>query len=234
MEIGNNFGKTLNDATIGASGFVESKSLGQADFLKLMVEQLRNQNPLEPQDNSQFFSQIVQFDTLDAMQEISSALQTLVVVSELANASALVGRTVTAEVPQAPDPETGYPVIRSWSSAPSSASRSRPRARWCTSMGSRCRSRSSRRWSDGRCDRRATSGCGPGSGPGTAAGRPVRRRAEGLVSTQYSPRWSARSSSSRSTPCGASSSAGCGSTKSEWNGSNRRWDVRRRRGRGTR
>lgn len=114
MEIGNNFGKTLNDATIGASGFVESKSLGQADFLKLMVEQLRNQNPLEPQDNSQFFSQIAQFETLDAMHEISSAIQALAAFSELANASSLVGRTVTAEVPQGPDPETGFardPVV---------------------------------------------------------------------------------------------------------------------------
>ena len=109
MEIGNNFGKTLNDVAIGASGFVASKSLGQADFLKLMVEQLRNQNPLEPQDNSEFFSQIVQFDTLDAMHEISSAIQALVAFSELANASALVGRTVTAEVRQGPDPETGFP-----------------------------------------------------------------------------------------------------------------------------
>ena len=114
MEIGNNFGKTLNDVTIGASGFVESKSLGQADFLKLMVEQLRNQNPLEPQDNSEFFSQIVQFDMLEAMNGISSAIQALVAFSELANASALVGRTVTAEVPQGPDPETGFardPVV---------------------------------------------------------------------------------------------------------------------------
>ncbi len=109
MEIGNNFGKTLNDVTIVASGFVASKSLGQADFLKLMVEQLRNQNPLEPQDNSEFFNQIVQFEMLDAMNEMSSALQTLAAFSELANASALVGRTVTAEVPQGPDPETGFP-----------------------------------------------------------------------------------------------------------------------------
>ena len=109
MEIGNNFGRTLNDVTIVASGFVESRSLGQADFLKLMVEQLRNQNPLEPQDNSQFFSQIVQFDMLEAMNDISSALKTLAAVSELANASALVGRTVTAQVPQGPNPETGMP-----------------------------------------------------------------------------------------------------------------------------
>ncbi len=109
MEIGNNFGRTLNDVTIAASGFVESKSLGQADFLKLMVEQLRNQNPLEPQDNSEFFNQIVQFEMLETMNQMSSALQTLAAVSELANASALVGRTVTALVLQGSDPETGYP-----------------------------------------------------------------------------------------------------------------------------
>jgi flagellar basal-body rod modification protein FlgD len=74
-----------------------------------MVEQMRNQNPLEPQDNSEFFSQIAQFQTLDAMNMISKAITTLVEVSGLSNASALIGKSVTAEVAQSADPVTGFP-----------------------------------------------------------------------------------------------------------------------------
>jgi hypothetical protein len=74
-----------------------------------MIEQMRQQNPLEPQDNSQFFAQIAQFDTLDTMRGIAEALQSLASVSELANASSLVGRTVTATIDVGPDPETGFP-----------------------------------------------------------------------------------------------------------------------------
>ena len=105
MEIGNNFGAV--GTGLGSPGFVASSSLGQQDFLKLMVEQMKNQNPLEPQDNSDFFTQIAQFDTLDTMHEIANALYALVGSSALANASAIVGRTVTAEVPQHIDPDTG-------------------------------------------------------------------------------------------------------------------------------
>ena len=59
-----NVGRTLDDFSIPSSQRTTSEDLGQEDFLKLMVEQMRNQNPLDPQDNSEFFSQIAQFQTL--------------------------------------------------------------------------------------------------------------------------------------------------------------------------
>ena len=104
-----NIGRTLGDVTNPSSQRAASPELGQQDFLKIMVEQMRNQNPLEPQDNSEFFNQIAQFQQLDSMRMISDAITTLVEISGLANSSALIGRNVTAEVPQGPDPETGFP-----------------------------------------------------------------------------------------------------------------------------
>ena len=104
-----NVGRTLSDFSIPSSQRAASPELGQQDFLKLMVEQMRNQNPLEPQDNSEFFNQIAQFQQLDAMTAISKAITTLVEISGLANSSALIGRYVTADVPQGADPETGFP-----------------------------------------------------------------------------------------------------------------------------
>jgi len=102
-------GRTLSDFSIPSSQRAASPELGQQDFLKLMVEQMRNQNPLEPQDNSEFFSQIAQFQQLDAMAAISKAITTLVEISGLASSSALIGQHVTAHVAQSPDPETGFP-----------------------------------------------------------------------------------------------------------------------------
>ncbi len=109
MEIASNFGSTLDDFTFSGSQRVESRDLTQQDFLKLMLEQLRNQNPLEPQDNSEFFSQMAQFNSLETMREMATALRSLAATSELANATSLIGRTVTAEIPGLPDPETGLP-----------------------------------------------------------------------------------------------------------------------------
>ena len=106
MEIGA-VGSTFGSQPIAGSRRVESASLTQQDFLMLMIEQMRQQNPLEPMENTDFIAQMAQFDTLTAMHDISEALLRLASVSELSNASALVGRTVTAIVPRDPDPVTG-------------------------------------------------------------------------------------------------------------------------------
>jgi flagellar basal-body rod modification protein FlgD len=104
-----NVGRTLDDFSIPTSQRATSEELGQDDFLKLIVEQMRNQNPLDPQDNSEFFSQIAQFQSLDAMQVISKAITRLVEISGLSNASSMIGREVVAEIEQGPDPDTGFP-----------------------------------------------------------------------------------------------------------------------------
>lgn len=106
MEISANFGRTLADITNAPQQRTGNTDLDQQDFLKIMVEQMRNQNPLEPQDNGEFFSQIAQFDSLNTMREIVDVLRSLTAFSELANASSLIGRTITATVPQL-DAETG-------------------------------------------------------------------------------------------------------------------------------
>ncbi|MEE8481945.1 MAG: flagellar hook capping FlgD N-terminal domain-containing protein, partial [Acidiferrobacterales bacterium] len=42
----------------------EKGDIGQGDFLKLMMTQLRNQDPFKPLDSGEFLSQIAQFSTV--------------------------------------------------------------------------------------------------------------------------------------------------------------------------
>jgi len=112
MAIGSagNIGRTMEDMTIPVSQRTTTRDLGQQDFLKIMIEQLRGQNPLEGGgDSNQFFAQMVQFQTLDAMTSMQKAITHLAQVSDLANASAMIGKTVTAAMQQTADPETGFP-----------------------------------------------------------------------------------------------------------------------------
>lgn len=105
-----NLGKSLADIRSPGSQLPNSTpTMSQQDFLKLMVLQMQNQNPMEPQDNSQMIAQLASFQTLTAMEEMSTALKALAQVSQLASASSLVGRTVQATVPQSADPKTGKP-----------------------------------------------------------------------------------------------------------------------------
>ena len=102
-------GQSIQDFTVPSGQQTTGTNLTEQDFLQVMVEQLKNQNPLDPQDGNQFFQQIVQFQTLDAMQSMSSELKAMSETGGLANAAALVGRTVTASISQNADPTTGLP-----------------------------------------------------------------------------------------------------------------------------
>jgi flagellar hook assembly protein FlgD len=47
-------------------------------FLKLLVEQLKHQDPLAPQDGAQFVAQLAQFNSLDQLISINSRLEQLI------------------------------------------------------------------------------------------------------------------------------------------------------------
>ena len=73
-------------------------SLGKDDFLMLLVTQLNNQNPLDPQDNSEFVAQLAQFSSLESLSNISTSMDSLLSSyqsSQALQASSLVGRSVT-------------------------------------------------------------------------------------------------------------------------------------------
>lgn len=74
-----------------------SNELGKNEFMKLMIAQMENQNPLEPQDNGAFISQLAEFSSLEEMQKISGSVNnfsTQFQSSQALQASAMVGRTV--------------------------------------------------------------------------------------------------------------------------------------------
>ena len=52
--------------------------LGKDDFLKLLVAQLKNQDPLAPQDGAQFATQLAQFNSLDQLVSINTRLDQLI------------------------------------------------------------------------------------------------------------------------------------------------------------
>lgn len=51
------------------------KTLGQADFLNLMLAQLKNQDPLKPMDNQAFIAQLAQFSQLESSNQLVQLMQ---------------------------------------------------------------------------------------------------------------------------------------------------------------
>ncbi len=76
-----------------------NSELGKNEFMELMLAQLKNQNPLEPQDNGEFISQLAQFSSLEEMQKLSGTVNDVVSQfrsTQALQASAMVGKTVLA------------------------------------------------------------------------------------------------------------------------------------------
>jgi flagellar basal-body rod modification protein FlgD len=75
-------GPTQFPATTSAQG-----TLGKDDFLKLLVSQLQNQDPLNPMDGTQFASQLAQFTSVEQLANINTTLQSSMDASKLLNQS---------------------------------------------------------------------------------------------------------------------------------------------------
>ena len=75
----------------------QNKELGKNEFLNLLVAQLNNQNPLEPQGNGEFIAQLAQFSTVEGVEKLNTSMESLLSgyqSSQALQASSLVGRKV--------------------------------------------------------------------------------------------------------------------------------------------
>lgn len=93
----------LTGSGIGRAGDSSQKSQGQVsqeDFLKMMIAQLKNQDPLNPMDNAEFLSQIAQFTTATGIQDMQKSFkefQAAINAQQTLQAASLVGREVLIE-----------------------------------------------------------------------------------------------------------------------------------------
>lgn len=85
----------------GATG-AGARDLRSTDFMRLLTEQLKNQNPLKPASDAEFLGQLAQFSALEQSQSQSASLERLALALEantslqgLAQAATLIGKQVT-------------------------------------------------------------------------------------------------------------------------------------------
>lgn len=76
-----------------------TNELGQAAFLELMITQMNSQNPLSPQDNSEFVAQLAQFSSVEGLERLNKSFNSFMSNNAL-QASSLVGRSVSVESDQ--------------------------------------------------------------------------------------------------------------------------------------
>ena len=93
-------GVTYDAATYGKSEKTSTStssntSLDKNAFLQLLVTQMQYQDPLDPQDNSQYLSQLAQFSSLEQMTNVADGLSGVSTLVSNINSTQLVGQLNT-------------------------------------------------------------------------------------------------------------------------------------------
>lgn len=97
-------GITSNDSTLSQGSGLTSgvnQELDKDAFMQLLVAQMQNQDPLEPQSNEEFVAQLANFSSLEQMELMNANLETMAVLdqsnallSQLSESSSLIGKQV--------------------------------------------------------------------------------------------------------------------------------------------
>ncbi|MEQ9459575.1 MAG: flagellar hook capping FlgD N-terminal domain-containing protein [Phycisphaeraceae bacterium] len=72
--------------------FAELKS---EDFIKIMIEELSNQDPFQPNDSAAIIDQLSGLQNIESQNQLQDSLQALVNQNSFSSASALIGKTIT-------------------------------------------------------------------------------------------------------------------------------------------
>ncbi|MBC8324336.1 MAG: flagellar hook assembly protein FlgD [Verrucomicrobia subdivision 3 bacterium] len=73
---------------------VPVKMLGQNEFLKLLVTQMRNQDPMQPVSDTEFIAQMAQFSSLEQTKTMSADITKLRQGNDFLQATNLLGKEV--------------------------------------------------------------------------------------------------------------------------------------------
>jgi flagellar basal-body rod modification protein FlgD len=78
-----------------SSSPINTASNIQMDYMKLLVTQLQNQNPLEPMDNDQMASQLAQFSQLQQLESMNTNFAKVLAGTERNYANSLIGKEIS-------------------------------------------------------------------------------------------------------------------------------------------
>jgi flagellar basal-body rod modification protein FlgD len=63
---------TSSASSTGSSG--SNAAMGETDFLQLMIQELKNQDPMNPMDGTQYASQLAQFSSLEQLTNLNNTM----------------------------------------------------------------------------------------------------------------------------------------------------------------
>ncbi|MHC4660970.1 MAG: flagellar hook assembly protein FlgD [Planctomycetota bacterium] len=96
MDIGGLIGTGSSAQTSGllSSDAQTRANVTRDDFLKILVTEIRNQDPMDPLDNAEFLNQLSMLENIEAVSALADGIRNMQNMQNLVTASSLIGRTV--------------------------------------------------------------------------------------------------------------------------------------------
>lgn len=82
-------------STGGVAESNASKTLSSDEFLKILLAEVQNQNPMEPMKNHELLNQMTSIQSLEATNSLSDTIQTMMQQQQILGAGALIGNWVS-------------------------------------------------------------------------------------------------------------------------------------------
>ncbi len=86
--------QSVTSGTSGTQKQGANYNLKTEDFIKMMVTQLQNQDPMEPAKNQELLAQMSQIGQLQSSTQLQDSLKSMVLQNQVGSAGNLIGKTV--------------------------------------------------------------------------------------------------------------------------------------------
>ena len=83
-------------ASIAAAGTVKKSTLDYDSFLKLLVTQMKNQDPTKPMDSTEYIAQLASFSNVEQSISVNKKLDNLIQQSKFSQGIDLIGKQVSS------------------------------------------------------------------------------------------------------------------------------------------
>lgn len=87
---------TASSASASLTTVTSKNGMDYNAFLKLLVAEMSNQDPLNPTDSTEYVAQFASFSSVEQSIQTNKKLDSLMMVSALTQANSLIGRTATS------------------------------------------------------------------------------------------------------------------------------------------
>ncbi|MEW5692657.1 MAG: flagellar hook capping FlgD N-terminal domain-containing protein [Candidatus Hydrogenedentota bacterium] len=85
---------SINNRTETKATEAIQKTLGQDAFLKLLVAELKHQDPLEPKNDKEFIAELAQFSSLEQMTNLNKKFEQMLIAINTTSVVSMLGKIV--------------------------------------------------------------------------------------------------------------------------------------------